>query len=159
MSPYGTDLTMRGAAPLPPQLRVDRTKRRHQENDVDDPIRTSKRIVSDGQDEHALAVFQGHLPRLGGIKQVANARGEIGLRAPGGELDYVARGRMIGGFALVAYPARYGTSGVMTFLVNHQGAVFEKDLGSATARIAAGMTAFDPDSTWKKVANGGTPQS
>jgi hypothetical protein len=82
-----------------------------------------------------------------------------GSSAAGGALDYVARGRMIGGFALVAYPARYGNSGVMTFLVNHQGQVFEKDLGPATARIAAGMTAFDPDSTWMKVAGSGTPQS
>jgi hypothetical protein len=59
---------------------------------------------------------------------------------------------MIGGFALVAYPAEYGNSGVMTFLVNHNGAVFEKDLGPQTDRIARRMTAFNPDQTWKKVA-------
>ncbi len=53
---------------------------------------------------------------------------------------------MIGGFALIAYPAEYGNSGVMTFLVNHQGTVLEKDLGPNTARIAAGTTAFNPDS-------------
>jgi hypothetical protein len=61
---------------------------------------------------------------------------------------------MIGGFALVAYPAEYGNSGVMTFLVNHQGTVFEKDLGVDTARIAGGMTAFDPDASWKSVDAG-----
>ena len=57
---------------------------------------------------------------------------------------------MIGGFALVAYPAEYGTSGVMTFIVNHDGMVYEKDLGAETAKIASAMTKFDPDQTWKK---------
>jgi hypothetical protein len=74
-----------------------------------------------------------------------------GPTAPGGTLDYVVRGSMIGGFALVAYPAEYGNSGVMTFLVNHKGDVFEKDLGPGTAKIASAMTAFNPDHTWKKV--------
>lgn len=82
-----------------------------------------------------------------------------GSNAAGGEVDYVARGKMIGGFALVAYPAQYKNSGVMTFLVNHQGQVFEKDLGPNTGRLAAGMTAFDPDNTWRKVVNGGLPQA
>ena len=75
-----------------------------------------------------------------------------GPSAPGGALDYVVRGKMIGGFALVAYPAQYGNSGVMTFLVNHQGTIYEKDLGPQTAGIAAGMTAFNPDSTWQRVS-------
>lgn len=75
-----------------------------------------------------------------------------GPNAPGGALDYVVRGNMIGGFALVAYPAEYRNSGVMTFLVNHQGRVYEKDLGPDTARIAQNMTAFNPDSTWQQVA-------
>jgi hypothetical protein len=75
-----------------------------------------------------------------------------GPTAPGGALDYVVRGSMIGGFALVAHPAEYGNSGVMTFLVNHKGEVFEKDLGPGTAKIAAGMTSLNPDHTWKKVA-------
>ena len=74
-----------------------------------------------------------------------------GPTAPGGALDYVVRGNMIGGFALVAYPARYGNSGVMTFLVNHDGTVFQKDLGPRTPAIAGAMTAFNPDHTWKKV--------
>ena len=59
---------------------------------------------------------------------------------------------MIGGFALVAYPAQYGNSGVKTFLVNHDGDVFEKDLGPQTAKIASSMTSFNPDHTWKKAA-------
>lgn len=74
-----------------------------------------------------------------------------GANAPGGELDYVVKGRMIGGFALVAYPAEYGSSGIMTFIVNHQGTVYEKDLGPQTAKLAQQMTAFDPDPSWKKV--------
>jgi Protein of unknown function (DUF2950) len=80
-----------------------------------------------------------------------------GPNAPGGELDYVVRGSMVGGFALVAYPAQYRASGVMTFLVNHQGTIFEKDLGPQTAAAAAGMAAFDPDSTWQRVTNAGLP--
>jgi len=74
-----------------------------------------------------------------------------GPAAHGGAYDYVVRGDMIGGFALVAYPAAYRNSGVMTFLVNHDGTVFEKDLGPQTDKIAEEMTSFNPDSTWKKV--------
>ena len=82
-----------------------------------------------------------------------------GPNASGGALDYVVRGRMIGGFALVAYPAEYRNSGVMTFLVNHQGNVYEKDLGPNTARIAAGMTAFNPDNTWRRVTDAAQPST
>jgi hypothetical protein len=62
-------------------------------------------------------------------------------------------GKMIGGFALVAYPAEYRNSGVMTFIVNHSGDVYQKDLGPNTAKMAERMTSFDPDSTWQKVAD------
>ncbi len=82
-----------------------------------------------------------------------------GPSAPGGSMDYIVRGNMIGGFALVAYPAEYDGSGVMTFIVNQDGVVFEKDLGPYTARLAAGMTAFDPDPSWRKVVNNGMPQA
>jgi hypothetical protein len=58
---------------------------------------------------------------------------------------------MIGGFAVVAYPAVYGNSGVMTFVVNHEGVVYEKDFGKTTAKTAKAMTSFDPDKTWKTV--------
>jgi hypothetical protein len=74
-----------------------------------------------------------------------------GAKAPGGELDYVVRGKMIGGFALVAYPAEYRNSGVMTFLVNHDGTVYQKDLGPKTAQTAERMTAYEPDPSWQKV--------
>lgn len=74
-----------------------------------------------------------------------------GSDAPGGALNYVVKGKMIGGFALVAWPAEYGNSGVMTFLVNHAGTVYQKDLGSRTEFLAKRMIVFDPDHTWKKV--------
>jgi hypothetical protein len=74
-----------------------------------------------------------------------------GPNAPGGALDYVVKGKMIGGFALVAYPAEYGNSGVMTFLVNHSGTVYQKDLGDYTMTLVKRMMWFDPDQTWKKV--------
>jgi hypothetical protein len=74
-----------------------------------------------------------------------------GPNAPGGEIDYLVHGKMIGGFALVAYPAEYRNSGLTTFLVNDQGNIYEKDLGSRTAAIASGMTSFDPDDTWRRV--------
>lgn len=74
-----------------------------------------------------------------------------GSNAPGGAFNYVVRGKMIGGFALIAYPAEYGNSGVMTFLVNHAGTVYQKDLGGRTESIAKRIMQFDPDQTWKKV--------
>jgi hypothetical protein len=73
-----------------------------------------------------------------------------GKNAPGGAYDYVVNGQMVGGFALVAYPAEYGASGIMTFIVNHEGVVYQKDLGNKTWKIASAMTKFDPDKTWKK---------
>jgi hypothetical protein len=74
-----------------------------------------------------------------------------GTAAPGGALNYIVRGKMIGGFALVAYPAVYRNSGVMTFIVNHNGVVFQKDLGRHTTRLAERMTSFNPDHSWSKV--------
>jgi hypothetical protein len=74
-----------------------------------------------------------------------------GPAAVGGAADYVVQGKMIGGFALVAYPAEYRNSGVMTFLVNHNGTVFQKNLGPKTAELAEVITSFNPDPTWKKV--------
>src|SRR5262245_18926637 len=78
-----------------------------------------------------------------------------GPAATGGELDYVVNGKMIGGFALVAYPAEYRNSGVMTFIVNHAGTVFQKDLGPNTTRLAERMTSFNPDKTWQPVTDTG----
>jgi hypothetical protein len=76
-----------------------------------------------------------------------------GQSAPGGARTYVVDGKMVGGFALVAYPAEYGRSGIMTFIVNRDDRVYEKDLGPKTAAIASAMKAYDPDATWKLVAD------
>jgi len=74
-----------------------------------------------------------------------------GPAAAGGAADYIVNGKMIGGFALVAYPAEYRNSGVMTFVVNYNGTVFQKDLGHDTDNAAEAMMSFNPDSSWKKV--------
>ena len=71
-----------------------------------------------------------------------------GRSAPGGKYNYIINGHMIAGFALVAWPAAYGQSGIMTFLVNQQGRVYQKDLGPKTAKIAGSMKAYNPDKTW-----------
>ena len=73
-----------------------------------------------------------------------------GRHAPGGAYDYRLNGRMRGGFGVIAYPARYGASGIMTFIVNHDGVVRQKNLGRNTAAIASQMTSFDPDASWKR---------
>jgi hypothetical protein len=105
----------------------------------------------------AQAVQEGYAPKKPGDKpapyhgyfyKILKAQGK---NAPGGAYDYVIKGKMIGGFALVVYPAEYGASGIMTFTVNHDGVVYEKDLGKETGKIAGAMTKFDPDKTWKKV--------
>jgi hypothetical protein len=75
-----------------------------------------------------------------------------GKNAAGGAYSYVINGRMIAGFAMVAYPAEYGKGGVMTFVVSHNGKVYEKNLGKNTSGTAAKITAFDPGAGWKEVA-------
>ena len=90
----------------------------------------------------------GHAPFHGYYYRILTRQGPA---AHGGAYDYIAHGKMIGGFALVAYPAVYRNSGVMTFVVNHNGVVFEKDLGPHTANIAEHLASFNPDDTWKKV--------
>lgn len=89
----------------------------------------------------------GHTPYHGYYYRILTAQGPS---APDGAYDYVVRGHMLAGFALVAFPAQYGNSGVMTFLVNHDGIVYQKDLGPRTREIAMAMRAFDPDPTWTK---------
>jgi hypothetical protein len=72
-----------------------------------------------------------------------------GKHAPGGKYSYIINGNMIGGFAMVAWPAEYGESGVMTFIVNQQGRVYQKDLGHSTSKLAPKMSAYDPDPSWR----------
>jgi len=87
-------------------------------------------------------------PYHGYLYRILTAQGPD---APGGAYDYVVNGKMIGGFALVAYPAQYGVSGVMTFIVNHEGIMYQKDLRRDTESIARTMEMYNPDNTWKKV--------
>jgi hypothetical protein len=76
-----------------------------------------------------------------------------GKSAPGGAYNYVINGRMIAGFAMVGYPDAYGESGVMTFIVSNSGRIYQKNLGRATTKLAAAMTAYNPDATWKKAGD------
>jgi len=88
------------------------------------------------------------VPYRGYYYRILTAQGK---NAPGGSYDYVVKGKMIFGFAMVAYPAKYGSSGIMTFIVNQEGVVYQKDLGKNTAKVAKAMKRYDPDHTWKKV--------
>lgn len=75
-----------------------------------------------------------------------------GPAAPAGRYNYVINGRLVAGFAMVAFPADYGRTGIKTFIINHYGVVYEKDLGPKTANIAAAMTEYNPDATWNEVS-------
>ena len=91
---------------------------------------------------------EGPSPYHGYFYRILTAQGE---HANGGAYDYLVNGRLIGGVALIAYPAHYGASGVMTFIVNHDGVVYQKDLGRKTVEAARAIKAFDPGPGWKKV--------
>jgi hypothetical protein len=90
----------------------------------------------------------GRTPYHGYLYRVLTSQGS---HAAGGAVDYVVDGKMIGGFALIATPARYGDSGVMTFIVSHHGVVYQKNLGPQSATLAAQITRFDPDPSWQAV--------
>lgn len=89
-----------------------------------------------------------HAPYHGYLFKILKAQGND---APGGAFDYLVNGRMILGFALLAYPAQYGSSGIMTFMVNQNGVVYQKNLGKESGKIASSLTLFNPDASWKKV--------
>ena len=74
-----------------------------------------------------------------------------GENAPGGKYNYIINGNMVGGFGLVAFPSNWGKSGVMTFIVNQQGKVYQKNLGPDTLETAQEMESYDPDETWTPV--------
>jgi hypothetical protein len=100
------------------------------------------RAAKEGYADADLSPFHGYYFKI--------LKGQ-GKDAQGGAYDYVVKGKMLLGFALVAYPAEYGNSGIMTFIVNQEGIIYEKDLGKDTTRMAEGMKIFDPDKTWKTV--------
>ncbi|MFI5338849.1 MAG: DUF2950 domain-containing protein [Candidatus Methylomirabilales bacterium] len=134
------------------KFRSDKTKKdglywRTQEGDVPSPLGV---LVANARAEGYSRKRSGGKPTPyhGYFYRILTAQGPD---APGGAFDYVVDGKMIGGFALVAFPARYGVSGVMTFLVNHQGVVYEKDLGPDTGNTARAMQTYNPNDTWKKV--------
>jgi hypothetical protein len=106
-------------------------------------------LVADAQNEGYLvkskAPGAAPEPFHGYFFKILTRQGKI---APGGKYNYIINGNMIGGFALVAWPAEYGETGIMTFIVNQQGRVYQKDLGPKTARTAAGMKSYGPDKTW-----------
>jgi hypothetical protein len=106
----------------------------------------------------ADAIKEGYKAKAGGQAAATPYHGYYfkvltaqGAHAPGGAYSYVINGNMIAGFALVAWPAEWDSSGVMTFIVNQQGIVFQKDLGPDTDDIVAAMTRYDPDPSWTKV--------
>jgi hypothetical protein len=105
-----------------------------------------------GKDESPLGpLYGGQKPGEGYHGYYYRILKAQGKDAPGGAYDYLIKGRMVSGFALVAWPIRYGDTGVMSFIVSHDGVVYEKDLGSTTDAAARAMTRFNPDSSWTKV--------
>ena len=113
-------------------------------NEFDSPINPliAEASAKDPQDQAGDRVpFNGYLFRI---------LTSQGPHAPGGAKNYVVDGKMTTGFAFVAYPAEYQSSGVMTFIVDKSGTIYEKDLGPDTTKLAEAMTAYDPDSTWHK---------
>jgi hypothetical protein len=148
------------------------------DHDGDEVLEFAQRLVSSPGKNDGLywpPEFDGDLSPLGPLVAYAQAEGysaelrEVGKEtelgpfhgyyfkmltrqgkhASGGKYSYIINGNMIGGFALVAWPAQYGDSGIMTFIVNQQGRVYQKDLGPGTLKIAHKMNAYDPDPTWK----------
>jgi hypothetical protein len=151
------------------------------DHDGDEILEFAQRLVSSPGKQNGLywpPAFDGDLSPLGPLVAYAQAEGyspesqdfdEVqrgpyhgylfkiltrqGKHALGGKYNYVINGHMIGGFALVAWPAEYGDSGVMSFIVNQQGRVYQKDLGKSTTKIVQKMSAYDPDPSWRVSAD------
>ncbi len=111
-------------------------------------------LVADAQAEGYKVKVQGqeitHAPFHGYLFKILTRQG---ADAAGGKYNYVINGHMIGGFALVAWPAEYGNSGIMTFIVNQQGRVYQQDLGPQTAKLATEMKTYNPDRGWSVSAD------
>jgi len=110
------------------------------------PLIAAARV--EGYHHPARMMNDGQAPYHGYYFKILTRQGR---HAPGGEYDYVIKGRMVAGFALVAWPAEWGNTGVMTFTVSQEGKVSQRDLGGKTAEIAGAMTAYDPDEQWAPV--------
>ncbi len=102
-------------------------------------------LVAEATKEGYKASGAGPEPYHGYLFRMLTAQGPA---ARGGAVDYMAHGRLFGGFAVIAWPAKYGNSGIMTFIVNHQGVVYQRDLGDGTAAAEPKITAFNPDKSW-----------
>lgn len=109
--------------------------------------------VNEGEEESPLGpLFSSNkrgAPYYGYHFKILTAQGE---HAPGGAYNYLIGGRMISGFALVAWPFRYGDSGIMSFIISHNGTIYQKDLGEKSDVIAQSMTLFNPDPSWQKIS-------
>jgi hypothetical protein len=112
-------------------------------------------VAAASDDGYDLGARKSPEPFHGYYFRILTAQGPA---APGGEMDYLREGEMSGGFALLAWPAEYDASGVMTFMVNDSGVVHEKDLGPETATAAAAIVRYDPDASWRPVQNGSADQ-
>jgi hypothetical protein len=104
-------------------------------------------LIASAGVENGTTASHGPVPFNGYYFRILTAQGN---NAEGGAKSYLVNGNMVGGFAFVAYPAVYRSSGVMTFIVNQNGVVYQKDLGPDTEKIANAMTEYDPDSTWER---------
>ena len=113
----------------------------------DDPSPLGKLVAAASADIHAPAAMTRE-PYHGYYFKILTRQGP---HAPGGAYGYIINGNMIAGYALVAYPADWSHSGAMTFIINQQGRVYEKNLGRDTEKIVAAMAAYDPDPSWKLV--------
>lgn len=114
--------------------------------------------AKEGEKQSPFGPFAAKAAKEGYSKENAALHGYFfrilkgqGKDAEGGAFDYLVNDKMLLGFALVAYPAQYGSSGIMTFIVNHNGVVYQKNLGKTSGTIAAGMKLYNPDKSWKKV--------
>jgi hypothetical protein len=104
-------------------------------------------LIASASVENGTAASHEPVPFNGYYFRILTAQGN---NAEGGAKSYLANGKMVGGFAFVAYPAVYHSTGIMTFIVNQDGIVYQKDLGPDTEKIANAMTQYDPDSTWER---------
>ena len=142
----------RGQGLLEYAQRLDSTKGKHdglywetRPGELDSPL--GPLVARARAAGYPLPPPRGPAPYHGYFYRILLAQGPD---APGGAYDFVVQGHMIGGFALVAYPASYGVSGIMTFIVNHDGQVYEKDLGPDTETLAPAIRRYSPDRTWKR---------